>query len=225
MPEEFSNGREAQAASHRYAGKAVSEKRRPTSIPNRSRTVLDRTPHFKRNSGGRVIFGWNCTLQDATSQASHISALRLIASGKWCRSAAGRFGTMRVAPSVGPLTIKIVWMVGGTAHLAASPSFALSAAPEGQPYQCRRRVKCAIQLCGVRRRCDRSSLVDPTRLGTSQPSGSDDRMPEEHSEKSNHNNPKDKTPRVATEGLVVGGQPVGIAHAKLLGRPPASQPH
>jgi hypothetical protein len=90
MPEEFSNGREAQAAAHRYAGKAVSEKRRPTSIPNRSRTVLDRTPHFKRNSGGRVIFGWNCTLQDVTSHASNISALRLIASGKWCRSASGR---------------------------------------------------------------------------------------------------------------------------------------
>jgi hypothetical protein len=50
-------------------------------------------------------------------------------------------------------------------------------------------------------------------------------MPEERSEKSNHNNPKDKTSRVAIKGLVVGGQPVGIAHAKLLGRPPASQPH
>jgi hypothetical protein len=50
-------------------------------------------------------------------------------------------------------------------------------------------------------------------------------MPEEHSEKSNHNNPKDKTPRVAIKDLVVGGQPVGIAHAKLLDRPPASQPH
>ena len=82
MPEEFSNGREAQAAAHRYAGKAVSEKRRPTSIPNRSKRVLDQTPYFKRNSGGRVIFGWNCALQDVTSQASHISALRRIASGK-----------------------------------------------------------------------------------------------------------------------------------------------
>jgi hypothetical protein len=47
-------------------------------------------------------------------------------------------------------------------------------------------------------------------------------MPEESSEKRNHKNPKDKAPRVATEGLVVvGGQPVGIAHAKLLGRPPS----
>jgi hypothetical protein len=85
----------------------------------------------------------------------------------------------------------------------------------------------AIQLCGVRQRCDPSSLVvDSTRLGTSQPSGNDDRMPEQHSEESNHNNPNNKTPRVAIKGLVVvRGQPVGIAHAKLLGRPPASQPH
>jgi hypothetical protein len=57
-------------------------------------------------------------------------------------------------------------------------------------------------------------------------SGSDDRMPEERSEKSNHNNAKDKTPRFENRGGVVArGQPVGIAHAKLLGRPPASQPH
>jgi hypothetical protein len=35
-------------------------------------------------------------------------------------------------------------------------------------------------------------------------------MPEERSEKSNHNNAKDEAPRVATEGLVVvGSQPVG----------------
>jgi hypothetical protein len=60
----------------------------------------------------------------------------------------------------------------------------------------------------------------------SRPPGSDKRVPEEHSKKSNHNNAKDKAPRAAAEGLVVaGGQPVGIAHAKLLGRPPASQPH
>jgi hypothetical protein len=44
-------------------------------------------------------------------------------------------------------------------------------------------------------------VVDSTHLGTSQPSGSDDRMPEEHSEKSNDNNPKDKIPRVAIKGL------------------------
>jgi hypothetical protein len=42
--------------------------------------------------------------------------------------------------------------------------------------------------------------------------------------KANHNNPKDKAPRVATEGFVaVGGQPVGIAHAKLsVARQPAN---
>ena len=68
-------------------------------------------------------------------------------------------------------------------------------------------------------------VVGSTGLGTSQPSGSDDRMPEEHREKGNHNNPKDETPRIAIKGLVAGGQPAGIAHAKLLGRPPASQPH
>ena len=63
-------------------------------------------------------------------------------------------------------------------------------------------------------------------LWPSQPHGSDDRLPEEHTKRRNHNNPKDKAPRVADICLVVvGGQPVGIAHAKLLGRPPASQPH
>ena len=41
-------------------------------------------------------------------------------------------------------------------------------------------------------------------------------MPEERSEKRNYKNAKDKAPRIETEGLVVaGGQPVGIAHAKL----------
>jgi Protein of unknown function (DUF938) len=58
----------------------------------------------------------------------------------------------------------------------------------------------------------------------SQTPGSDDHLPEEHTKTRNHNNAKDKTPRVEAEGLVVvGDQPVGIAHAKLLGRPPASQ--
>jgi hypothetical protein len=59
-----------------------------------------------------------------------------------------------------------------------------------------------------------------------QPLGSDDRLPEEHTKTRNHKNAKDKAPRVATKGLVVvRAQPVGIAHAKLLGRPPASQAH
>ena len=59
----------------------------------------------------------------------------------------------------------------------------------------------------------------------SQPSGSDDRLPEKHAKNRNHNDPKDKAPGILTTGhVVVGGQPVGIAHAKLLGRPPASQP-
>ena len=56
-------------------------KHRPTKhLPNRSTRVRDRHPTSKRNSGGSVIFGWNCALQDVTSQASHISALRLIAN-------------------------------------------------------------------------------------------------------------------------------------------------
>ena len=50
--------------------------------PIARRGLRDRNVYFKRNSGGRVIFGWYCALQDVTSQASHISALRLIASGK-----------------------------------------------------------------------------------------------------------------------------------------------
>ena len=58
------------------------------------------------------------------------------------------------------------------------------------------------------------------------PPRGDNRLPEKHSEKSNHNNAKDKAARAENRaGVVVGGQPVGIAHAKLLGRPPASQPH
>jgi hypothetical protein len=57
----------------------------------------------------------------------------------------------------------------------------------------------------------------------SQTPGSDDHLPEEHTKARNHNNAKDKTPRVENRGgVVAGGQPVGIAHAKLLGRPPAS---
>jgi hypothetical protein len=40
MPEEFSNGREAQAAAHRYTGKTASEKHRPTKHPpNRSTRI------------------------------------------------------------------------------------------------------------------------------------------------------------------------------------------
>jgi sugar lactone lactonase YvrE len=42
-------------------------KHRPTKHPpNRSR-LGDRHAYFKRNSGGCVIFGWNCALQDVTS--------------------------------------------------------------------------------------------------------------------------------------------------------------
>jgi hypothetical protein len=55
-----------------------------------------------------------------------------------------------------------------------------------------------------------------TRHLPSQHSGSDDRLPEDQTKTRNHKKPKDKVPRVATQGpVVVGGQPVGIAHAKL----------
>ena len=46
-------------------------------------------------------------------------------------------------------------------------------------------------------------VVDSTRLGTSQHSGTDDRMPEERSEKRNYNNAKDEASRVGTKDLVV----------------------
>ena len=51
-----------------------------------------------------------------------------------------RFDAMRIAPAVGPFSVKIVRMVGDTAHLYASPSLILSSEPEGQPYQCKKRV-------------------------------------------------------------------------------------
>src|SRR5580704_12991850 len=51
-----------------------------------------------------------------------------------------RFGAVRIAPAVGPFSVKIVRMVGDTAHLSASPSLILSSEPEGQPYQCKKRV-------------------------------------------------------------------------------------
>ena len=61
-------------------------------------------------------------------------------------------------------------------------------------------------------------------LLASQPPRRDDRVPEEYAKKHNHNNPKDKATRVVS-CVFVGSQPFGIAHAKLLCRPPASQPH
>ena len=63
-------------------------------------------------------------------------------------------------------------------------------------------------------------------LSVSRQRGSDHRMPEERGEKSKHNNAKDKTLLVESRGdVAAGGQAVGIAQAKLLGRPPASRPH
>jgi hypothetical protein len=42
-------------------------------------------------------------------------------------------------------------MVADIGHLAASPSLTLSEVPEGQLYQCRRRIKRATQFCDARR--------------------------------------------------------------------------
>jgi hypothetical protein len=53
-------------------------------LRTQSRPIVKMTGilYFKRNSGGCVIFGWNCALQDVSSHASQTSALRLIDSGK-----------------------------------------------------------------------------------------------------------------------------------------------
>ena len=77
--------RSAAATSAASASRATTSSRsiaRQSIHPIARRGLRDRPAYFKRNSGGRVIFGWNCALQDVTSQASHMSALRLIASGK-----------------------------------------------------------------------------------------------------------------------------------------------
>jgi hypothetical protein len=133
-----------------------------------------------------------------------------------------RFGAMRIAPAVSPFSIKIVRMVGGAAHLVASPSLTSSAVPEGHRISGGGELSAQFNFAACAGDVIAQLVVDSRRLGTSQPSGSDDRMPEQRCEKGNHNIPKNKTSRVAIKGLVVGGQPVGIAHAKLLGRPPAS---
>ena len=70
------------AASASHATTSSGSIARQSIHPIGRRGLRDRHAYFKRNSGGRVIFGWNCALQDVTSQASHISALRLIVSGK-----------------------------------------------------------------------------------------------------------------------------------------------
>jgi hypothetical protein len=93
-----------------------------------------------------------------------------------------------------------------------------------------------IQICRVAEKSSKGELVvganwlpaltrqSKLHLWPSHLPSSDDRLPKERSNKRNHNNAKDKAPRVVCF-VVVGGQPVGIAHAKLLGRPPASRPH
>jgi len=87
--------------------------------------------YFKRNSGGCVIFGWNCALQDVSSHASQTSALPPDCFGQMRpKRRDGRFGAMCVASAVGPLAVEIVRMVADIGHLAASPSLTLSEVPE-----------------------------------------------------------------------------------------------
>jgi hypothetical protein len=53
-------------------------------------------------------------------------------------------------------------------------------------------------------------------LSVSRQRGTDDRVPEERTKKSNYNNAEDEASRVGTKDLVVrGNQPDVIAHAKL----------
>jgi hypothetical protein len=133
---------------------------------------------------------------------------------------------MRVAPTVGPLSIKIVRMVADTAHLAASPSLSLYAAPEGHRISVGGELSPQFNFAACAEDVTAQLVAHSTRLRLSRRPRSDDRVPEERTKKSNYNNAEDKTPRVENRGGIgAGGQPVGIAHAKLLGRPPASQPH
>ncbi len=61
-------------------------------------------------------------------------------------------------------------------------------------------------------------------LCRSQTPGCDNRLPEEHADTCNHNNPKDKASRVATEGLVVAGRSTGRDRSCETTRSPASGP-
>jgi hypothetical protein len=137
-----------------------------------------------------------------------------------------RFGAMSVAPAVRPFSIKIVRMVGDTRHLAASPSLTLSSVPEGHRISGGDELGAQFNFGACAGDVTAQLVVDLTRLGPLRRPRTDDRVPEERTKKSNYNNAKDEASRVGTKDLVVrGGQPVGIAHAKLLGRPPASQRH
>jgi hypothetical protein len=100
-------------------------------LPNRSKRVRDRHAYFKRNSGGCVIFGWNCAFEDISSQASHTSALRLMLRANEAEALPRPLRRHAHSPAVSPFSIKIVRMIGGTAHLSASPSLILSSEPEG----------------------------------------------------------------------------------------------
>jgi len=90
-----------------------------------------------------------------------------------------RFCAMRIAPAIGPLSIKIVRMVGDTAHLSASPSLILSSVPEGQRYQCGKRFECAIQFCDVSQKFTKRAQKDYRTPWTSRDEGSHSRREDE----------------------------------------------
>ena len=75
-----------------------------------------------------------------------------------------RHGAM-LAPAAGPLAIKIVRMVGGTAHLAASPSLTLSAVPEGTVISAGGRLSAQFNFAACAGDVTAQLLVHPTRLG------------------------------------------------------------
>jgi hypothetical protein len=125
-------------------------------------------------------------------------------------------------------TRRLCWVVArsqslfegvGLDSLAASPSLTLSVMPEGRRISAGGELSAQFNFAACPGDVIAQLAVHSTRLGPSQTPGGDDGLPEEHTKTRNHDNPKDKSPRVGVENLVVlGGQPVGIVHAKLLGR-------
>ena len=101
-------------------------------------------------------------------------------------------------------------------------SLTLSSVPEGHRISAGGRLSAQFNFAARAGDVTAQLVVHSTRLGPLRRPRTDDRVPEERTKKSNYNNAEDEASRVGTNDLVVrGGQPVGIAHAKLLGRPPA----
>jgi hypothetical protein len=85
---------------------------------------------------------------------------------------------------------------------------------KADPVCCRRQRSSRTLSCRERRRCCRGPR--------SQPPGGENRLPEKRTQKHDNKDAKDKAPPTGTEGVIVlGGQPVGIAHVETIGRPPS----